>query len=229
MPIFLQGKLLRVLEERVFCRTGGTQEVFVDVRIIAATNSDLGKKVKQGGFRKDLFHRLNTARIHVPPLRERKEDILPLAQEFLHSMKLEAKRPGLGLTMGARKSLLNHNWPGNIRELKNLMEKAVYSCEGGEIHSADLGLDQGGKSVPAKENGRPIGKKTREIHFSAQTLNLQQLEKDAVRTALEKCDYVQKKAAVLLGLSESQMTYRLNKLSLHHPNFRAKRRRATSE
>ena len=223
MPLPLQAKLLRVLEDRVFYRVGGTQEILVDVRIIAATNSDLEKMVDSGRFRRDLLYRLNVANIHIPPLRERKEDILPLAQRFLGSIGAQENRTGLLLSPEARESLLNHPWPGNIRELKNLLERAVLFCEEKEIRALDLGLEPGPRgAVSGAEQAGPCSE---EALFWADTLNLGELEKRAIEAALDRSDWVQKKAAELLGLSESQMTYRLNKLSLHNPNFRARRRR----
>jgi transcriptional regulator with PAS, ATPase and Fis domain len=126
----LQTKLLRFLQEREFERVGGTQSITVDVRIIAATNRDLEAAVKNGSFREDLFHRLNVIAISLPPLRERKDDISPLAEYFLHRFSSETKKSFSHITVEAQQKLLAYSWPGNVRELANIIERAVVLGEG---------------------------------------------------------------------------------------------------
>jgi DNA-binding NtrC family response regulator len=134
----IQTKLLRFLQEREFERVGGTKTVGVDVRIIAATNRDLDAAVKQGRFREDLFYRLNVIPISLPPLRERKEDIAPLASYFLHRFASETKKSFTEITPEAQQQLLAYDWPGNVRELANLIERAVVLGQGPKLTPADL-------------------------------------------------------------------------------------------
>jgi Nif-specific regulatory protein len=133
-----QAKLLRVLEEKVVYRVGGTQPIPVDTRIIAATNRDLADWVRQKKFREDLFFRLNMVTIKLPPLRERSEDVLVLTDYFLQQFCREAGRRTLKLSADARKRLLAHTWPGNVRELRNLIERVAYLCTGDRIEPGDL-------------------------------------------------------------------------------------------
>jgi transcriptional regulator with PAS, ATPase and Fis domain len=125
MPLELQAKLLRILQEKEFYRVGGLKKIKTDVRIICATNTDIEDKVEQGAFRRDLFFRLNAARIYVPPLRQRKDEIIPLAESFLARFAKEKGRCFEGISKEAGKVLFSYDWPGNIRELKNLIEYAV--------------------------------------------------------------------------------------------------------
>lgn len=134
----LQTKLLRFLQEREFERVGGTRPVRVEVRVIAATNRDLGQAVREGRFREDLFHRLNVIPIHLSPLRKRKEDISPLAHHFLKRFSREAKKSFNDIGAEAQKRLLAYEWPGNARELANVIERAVVLGQGPEIDLADL-------------------------------------------------------------------------------------------
>ncbi len=137
----LQAKLLRVIEERKIERLGGTKEIPVDVRFIVATNRNLSALVKEGRFRQDLYYRLSVFPIEIPPLRERKEDIIPLAEFFLRKLREEGKPPKR-LTEGAKAKLLSYSWPGNIRELKNVMERAFVLSEGDFITEADIVLQE---------------------------------------------------------------------------------------
>ena len=134
----LQTKLLRFLQEREFDRVGGITPIRVDVRVLAATNRDLDAAVQEGRFREDLYHRLNVIPINLPPLRERKADILPLAQYFLQRCSLEAKKRFDGLAPDAQEKLCAYNWPGNVRELANVIERAVVLGSGPKITRADL-------------------------------------------------------------------------------------------
>jgi transcriptional regulator with GAF, ATPase, and Fis domain len=133
-----QAKLLRVLEEKVVYRVGGTQPIPVDTRIVAATNRRLGDAVRAGKFREDLYYRLTVVTVDLPPLRERREDILVLADHFLRQFSRDAGRKQLRLSAEARKRLEHHDWPGNIRELRNLLERVAYLCPGDKVEAADL-------------------------------------------------------------------------------------------
>ncbi len=218
----LQAKLLRAIEDQVIYRLGGSREIHVDVRILAATNRDLARAVEEGRFRKDLYYRLNVAALHIPALRDRPEDILPLAERFLSQMCAELGRPPIQLSEEARQALVTYPWPGNIRELKNAIERAALFLEGWIVRPGDLGLPATEEDVDqGSENhaGQP------EVFLVSRTLNLRALERQAIEAALRRSNWVQKEAAKLLGLSERQMTYRLNKLGVTHPNFRTKARR----
>jgi transcriptional regulator with GAF, ATPase, and Fis domain len=133
MSPLVQAKLLRVLEAREFQRVGGTRTLQADVRLIAATNRDLEASMERGAFRLDLYYRLNVFQIHITPLRERREDILPLAEVFLEELGKTMARPAAGISRDARDWLLAYHWPGNVRELRNAIERAILLCDGGLI------------------------------------------------------------------------------------------------
>jgi two-component system NtrC family response regulator/two-component system response regulator HydG len=134
----LQADLLRVLQERRFYRVGGTQEVEVDVRIIAATNKNLAEEVQQGRFREDLYYRLNVIEIKLPPLRERREDIPLLAEHFVQRISSELGKDVSGISAEALKVLIAYDWPGNVRELENVIERAIVTCRNGSLEEADF-------------------------------------------------------------------------------------------
>ena len=138
IPPALQAKLLRVLEEKRFRRLGGSQDLHVDVRIIAATNRNLEDAVREGKFRDDLYYRLNVLRIEMPPLRVRDRDIVLLAQHFVELFAREFKRPVRGMSRAAEEALLNYTWPGNVRELRNLVERAVLLAESETLSPDDF-------------------------------------------------------------------------------------------
>jgi len=138
LPLAIQAKLLRVLEEKRFERVGGTRSIDVDARIIVATNRDLQKQVQEKLFRDDLYFRISTVPITIPPLRERGNDVLLLANHFLNKFSREFAKPGLELSEDARERLLHYRWPGNVRELQNTMERAVILAEGVSIRAEAL-------------------------------------------------------------------------------------------
>ncbi len=138
LPLDLQSKLLRFVQERQFTPVGGVNPRKVDARIVAATNVDLGARVAAGQFRADLFHRLNVVRLHVPPLRERKEDIVHLANMFLQQFAALYRRPAHHFTPAAESALEQHGWPGNVRELQNLVLTSVLFCDGPRVDACDL-------------------------------------------------------------------------------------------
>ena len=209
----LQAKVLRAIEEKVVERVGGNRSFEVDVRIMAATNVDMKQAVEDGNFREDLYYRLKVASIRMPALRNRREDIIPLAERFLRKLSAESKRPEKGLTLEAEAALLQHDWPGNIRELRNVIERAIIFSNGREVGLGDLSLERG--EYQQRETA------------SLDTLNLAELEERAILTALEQCDFVQRKAAKLLGITPRGLHYKLGKLNISHPKLAA-RRRATS-
>jgi len=153
MPMHVQTKLLRVLQEGEFSRVGGNDTLKTDVRIIAATNRNLEREVERGKFREDLFYRLNVVRIHIPPLRERPEDIRPLAQFFLQRLARKKNNPRLGFSDDALTLMESYNWPGNVRELENTLQRATVLARTDIITSADLPLGQHSAARPAEESG----------------------------------------------------------------------------
>jgi two-component system NtrC family response regulator len=189
MTAAAQAKFLRVLQEREFLRLGGTRPVRVDVRIIAATNRNLDDAVTDGDFRSDLYYRLNVFDIHIPPLRERRDDILPLAAGFLR----EFADTTTELTPEAMEALRRHDWPGNVRELRNVLERALIMCEGPVIDAAHLCLR-------AKKNVPPSG-----------TTDLETLEKRAIERVMRDTDGNKVRAAKQLGISRMQLYGRLRK------------------
>jgi two-component system response regulator HydG len=206
----VQAKLLRVLQEREFQRVGGTVTLQADVRLIAATNRDLGNEVQAGRFRDDLYYRLNVFTIQLPPLRERGEDVLLLADFFVRSLGARMGKADLGLSRDAREALLNHAWPGNIRELQNAIERALIVSDGGLLTAANFGIDPGAARVPAPPLPTPGA-------ASAETKNLDSLpdiERRMVLEAVRKAGGNKSKAAALLGLTRSQLYTRLKRHGL---------------
>jgi Nif-specific regulatory protein len=149
----MQAKLLRVMQEGLFYRVGGNEPISVDIRVISATNRDIGREVNEGRFREDLFYRMNVVHIHVPPLRERKEDILPLANHFLSLFRQERGLPKLNISDKAVERMLEYDWPGNVRELRNAVERAVVMGNGEEILPGDLPMFGQKIAHPAMEVG----------------------------------------------------------------------------
>jgi two-component system response regulator AtoC len=205
----LQAKLLRFLEERRFRRVGGTQEIAVDVRVIAATNRDMNQSIKEGKFREDLFYRLNVVSIDIPPLRARGDDVIVLAQHFAERFSREFKKPIASLDETAVARLRRHGWPGNVRELRNAMERAVLLCREATIRAEDIAV--GGSDV----SGSPTDLE----HFvlpeeGFDLARLTELEGRLLRQALERTNNNQVRAARLLHLSRDRLRYRLHKHGL---------------
>ena len=207
----LQAKVLRAIEEKVIERVGGSRSIEVDVRILAATNQDLEEAVRRGDFREDLYYRLNVAALKIPPLRERESDILPLSEMFIRRICAEAKKRPKLLSPAAQEALLAHGWPGNIREMRNAIERSVIFATGDELTPQDLGLNN------SRRAETPCS--------MPENLNLEVLERQAIRTALERSGWVQRKAAGLLGISPRALSYKLDKLGIDHPELNARRRR----
>jgi DNA-binding NtrC family response regulator len=195
----LQGKLLRALELGSFFRVGGTQKVEVNVRIVAATNRDLAAAVNDGGFRQDLYYRINTINVELPPLRDRVIDIPMLAEHFLR--KYGGATPPR-LTQEAMEVLQKYRWPGNIRELRNVIERAVLLANGGVIHAHDLPL---AATEPAN-NGT-----------NGTQLSLADLERRHIERILGEANWHQGRAAGLLGISSKTLYRKIREYGLQRP------------
>ncbi len=217
MHLATQSKILRVLQDKEFTRVGGNKNIKVDVRIIAATNKNLEAAIEEGTFRADLYYRINVVNIHLPPLRERIEDIPLIAEFFRRKFSRELRKPVLGFTKETMEILLHHRWPGNIRELRNLIERAVLITEPNQmITPKEL-------SLPGKDYFAAGGKDRRQRNthlLELSTLNLSEVEKAAILKALEISHYVQKDAARLLGISSRVLNYKISQLGITHPSWR---------
>jgi len=200
MPTDMQVKLLRVLQTGEVYRIGEHKSISVDVRIIAATNSDLKQKVDRGNFREDLFYRLNVLPISIPPLCDRFEDIILLAKHILNRCSQGLKKPGLSLSPAAEQVLLSHNWPGNIRELENVVERAVNLADGKLIEPAILGL----AGVTVKKTGLKIKRGTR----------LADLEKQAIMEVIAETEFNLSRASKKLGISRATLYNKIKKYNL---------------
>ena len=205
----LQVKLLRVLQEMEFERVGGVRTIKVDVRVVAASNRDLKEEVEAGRFREDLFYRLNVVHLHLPPLRQRQEDIPLLAAHFIKKYVQENLRDKTRITPEALQVLIHYAWPGNVRELENVMERAVILCSNNIISPQDLPAEL----APAPAESRldidrfiPLNTPLPEA--------LDAIEEQMIRRALEKSGQVQVRAAELLGITKSLLQYKLKKYHL---------------
>jgi transcriptional regulator with PAS, ATPase and Fis domain len=205
-----QAKFLRVLQEREFQRLGGTRPLKADVRIIAATNRNLRHAAEQGAFREDLFYRLQVFEIRLPPLRERREDILPLSDSFLHELGRSFGRPPAGISREARDLLVHYDWPGNVRQLRNALERAAILCESGLITAEHLSLPspvvipshvEESNARESIENPEPVS-------------DLKTLERTMIEKALASCRQNKAKAARMLGLTRTQLYVRLKRYGL---------------
>lgn len=215
MPLSLQAKLLRVLQEREFVRIGGTRVIRVDFRLIAATNKDLQTLIKDGAFREDLYFRLSTLPLHLPPLRDRKVDVIPLAEHFLRRFCEENSLPEPRMTAEFRASLLRSMWPGNVRELQNHIERSVIMSPGSTLEPIVLPSDLDAASTRA-EAGR--GRTTVQVDPDAAPGNLKAALEDAerrwIRSALRTAEGNQRQAATLLGIAEPTLRYRMSRLRI---------------
>lgn len=196
-----QAKFLRVLQEREFQRLGGTRMLKANIRVIAATNRDLKKAMERGDFREDLFYRLQVFDIRLPPLRERRGDILPLSEAFLHEIGQLFGRPPAGLTRDAKEALLRYDWPGNVRELRNVLERAAILCEGGLITADHLAITR----------HRPV---TAPAPDSTSASNLSDVERNMILQALTDSAGNKSRAAAKLGITRTQLYVRLRKYQL---------------
>ncbi len=206
----LQAKLLHFLEERRFRRVGGTREIQVDVRVVALTNRDLQVMVRDKTFRGDLFYRLSVFPVVVPPLRERPEDILPLARHFLSTLQPKVGRRLRGFDRDAENLLLGYPWPGNVRELRNVVERSIVLERGTEVGARSLMLEWSGSTptAPGEETGAALG-------LPAGIVPLEEMEREMVGRAMRAAADNQTRAAELLGITRDQLRYRLKKFGMH--------------
>ncbi|HEX9050867.1 MAG TPA: sigma 54-interacting transcriptional regulator [Anaeromyxobacter sp.] len=221
LPLAAQVKLLRAIQERQFERVGGRRTITVDVRLVAATNRDLEAAIRSGAFRLDLYHRLQVVEIALPPLRERREDVPVLAARFLAELCAEHRRT-LSLTPGAVAALVAHGWPGNVRQLRNAIERLVATHRGGEITAEDLDfLTAGATATPAstpraaalspwQRQGERAGERG-----PAPTST----ERERVLEALARAGHVQARAARILGMTVRQLRYRIEKYDIQVERF----------
>jgi DNA-binding NtrC family response regulator len=204
MPLGLQAKLLRFLESRTLRRVGGSSDIQVDVRIVAATHRTLSDEVAAGRFRADLLYRLTVLTIHMPPLRDRPGDVSLLAKAFVERYRREFGAPVRAISDAALRYLESHSWPGNVRELKNAVERAVLLAEHDVLDEEDFKAFQP-QPLPATFSLPPDG------------IALEPLEVDLVRQALERTDGNRTRAAALLGMNRDQIRYRIEKYGLAPP------------
>ncbi|HLO59166.1 MAG TPA: sigma-54 dependent transcriptional regulator [Bacteroidales bacterium] len=195
LPLPMQSKLLAVLQNREVTRIGSNKPVSVDIRLISATNKKLFELSAQGMFREDLLYRINTIMLEIPPLRERKEDIPLFVDYFLKKYTLKYGKPGFNIEKQAMEKLIQYNWPGNIRELQHMTEKAVILGEGGKLHTEDFFF----------------GANSRNRSSLSEILNLEELENEAIRRALEKHNGNITRAVAELGISRRALYYKMGK------------------
>jgi transcriptional regulator with PAS, ATPase and Fis domain len=195
----LQADLLRVLQERSFYRVGGSEEVQVDVRVIAATHKDLRALVDEGKFREDLYYRLNVIEIHIPPLRERREDIPLLAEHFVERISHELGKPVDEIAQDAMRLLMDHAWPGNVRELENAIERAIVSCRGRTLTAEDFSFlrNNGPAKVQIPDN-----------------LTLAEMERLMIEATLRRTAGNVKEAAASLGIDRSTLYEKLKRYGI---------------
>jgi two-component system response regulator PilR (NtrC family) len=203
LPLHMQVKLLRVIQEKSIRPVGQANELPVDVRILSATHIDLGELVESGSFREDLYYRINVIELHVPPLRERGEDVLMLAHHTLRRLAGNQGVPIPHLTKQAETALLAYRFPGNVRELENILERAMTLCSEDEIDIDDLRL-----RVDQSEGPRSIE------HGAALGTQLEEIEREAIVKALEQTRYNKTAAAKALGITFRALRYRIKKLGI---------------
>ncbi|NWF84603.1 MAG: sigma-54-dependent Fis family transcriptional regulator [Bryobacteraceae bacterium] len=208
VPLAIQVKLLRVLQEREFERLGSNKTRKIDVRVIAATNVDLRRALEEGNFREDLYYRLNVFPMTIPPLRERREDIPDLAQRFLERFARESGSRARAISASAMEKLVAYDWPGNVRELENAIERSLIYVQGETIQPEDIRLDyaprRGGAALP---NGSPGS-------FLPEGVTLEEHERQLIREALKRAGGNKSQAARLLGLTRNALRYRLAQMGL---------------
>jgi transcriptional regulator with GAF, ATPase, and Fis domain len=203
-----QAKFLRVLQEREFQRLGGTRTLRADVRIIAATNRDLPRAIANGTFREDLYYRLHVFAIRLPPLCERRDDVLPLSMAFLGEFGRKSGRTPIGIARDARQRLLAYHWPGNVRELRNVLERAAILCDGGLITGEHLALNHL-QSATAPTAAGPVD--AMEPVAAVAANDLPAMERTMIEQALREARFNKTRAARALGLTRRQLYSRLRK------------------
>ncbi len=205
MSVTMQAKLLRAIQEKEIRRVGGKVNIPVDVRIISATNRDLEAEIRKGTFREDLFYRLNVIRINLPPLRERGNDIVTLADFFVRKYSTATGIPLKGIAKPALKILMGYSWPGNVRQLESVIERGVLMAESDHIQPEDLPAE-------VHEAGGPGGKLP--FEFPPDGISIEDLERELIIKAMDRAGWVIAKAAPLLGMSYKTLQYRLEKFGI---------------
>jgi DNA-binding NtrC family response regulator len=204
LPPLMQTKILRVLQDKEIRRIGGKDSIKVDVRIIAATNKDLEKEVVKGSFREDLYYRLKVVTVNIPPLRDRKEDIKSLVKFFIDKYNNEFGKRIKGISDSSIKALMDYHWPGNIRQLESVIERAVLMSDTDMINLDDI----------KSELRLPTDRGILDIEIPDEGINFEELEKELIKKAMTKANNVAAKAARLLGLSYKTFWYRLEKFNI---------------
>ncbi|MEI6049036.1 MAG: sigma-54 dependent transcriptional regulator [Bacteroidota bacterium] len=199
MPFNLQAKILRATEEKVITRVGDTNQIRTNFRIICATNHDIDKMVEEKKFRLDLLHRLNTLHIHIPPLRERPKDIKPLLIHFVDAYAVKFNNPTLNISKEALVTLTKYDFPGNVRELRNMVERAIILCKGNILGINDFPLKA--QKIPS-------------LSYNPDLVNLKKYEIDMLRKALQNCNYNQKAAADMLGITRDTLMRKMRKYNI---------------
>ena len=223
----LQAKLLRVLEDQMIRRVGGVRDIQVDVRVIAASNRDLEREVREGRFRQDLYYRLAIISIFLPALRERKEDIAPLVAFFLSHYNRKFRKSVQGITEETRRLLMNYDWPGNVRELKNALERAMILEDGNQLRPDDLPfsvasgrsgavVEEHQMSSPAEAQTTPGKRRLPPLFIPEGGTSLEDVEHALVELALQQSHGNQIKAAKLLSISRDALRYKMKKFGLSH-------------
>jgi transcriptional regulator with PAS, ATPase and Fis domain len=208
IPMMLQAKLLRVLEEQSFRRLGGLKDIQLDLRVVAATNKNLREAVKEGAFRQDLYFRLNVIQILIPPLRERSDDIVPLTRFFIEHYNRKFKRNIEGVSDSAAKLLLYHDWPGNVRELRNAIERAMILEESSIITAASLPI------AISRPDGDGVHEAAASAAAAVDGMSLEDNERSLLVRALEKTNGNQTQAARLLRVTRDTLRYKMKKFNL---------------
>lgn len=214
LPLQMQVKLLRVIQEKELERVGDGRHIPIDVRIIAATNRHLKKMVDEGEFREDLYYRLNVFQLRLPALRERKEDVAPIVKNLLGILAKELDKPGLTLTADTLSVLENYQWPGNIRELRNVLERTVGIMDGNIIRP--INLPGYLKNIPAVKSAEPAQTEIKELSYKDAIRNL---ERDLILKALELSRGKKTKAAEVLGIARSLLYKKMDELNIIEEHF----------
>ena len=202
LPLPMQAKLLTALEKRVITRLGGTEQIPIDVRLICATNAQIRHEVEQGRFRQDLLYRINTIELRIPPLRERGEDILLLAEFFLGRTARKYHKAVTGINREARQKLMRYAWPGNVRELEHAIERAVILTTHASLRPGDFILEA------------PPAKAAADDGEAAASLNLEQVERQTIAKALKRSEGNLTRAAEYLGITRYALYRKMEKLGL---------------
>ncbi|ABL00944.1 sigma-54-dependent transcriptional regulator [Pelobacter propionicus] len=211
MNVSMQAKLLRAIQEKEVRRVGGRVNIPLDVRIISATNKELEQEIRRGSFREDLYYRLNVIRINLPPLRERGSDVKTLAEFFVKKYSLATGIDVEGISRPALKLLMNYSWPGNVRQLESVIERAVLMAESSVIEPGDL---------PAEITSTSLLAGVVPFDLPPEGIDMETLEKNLIIKAMERADWVIGKAAPLLGMSYKTLQYRLEKFAIERPDRR---------